>query len=187
VIARLAPQKNHKNLFNALKLLPENLKSKSHCLVIGSGELDNQLRSEVHRLGLRERVSFLGERADVPTILNAIDLLVLPSHWECLPIVILEALASECPVVATSVGGVPEILDEVGWPLVCPGDPKDLARAMSYVLQMPPEKRNRITKAGRKIVLEKFSREVSVIQIERLYHSLLASLTKSNNNPYGVQ
>jgi glycosyltransferase involved in cell wall biosynthesis len=175
IIARLAPQKNHQGLFEALTLLPENLRSKSHCLVIGTGDLENQLRGDVHRLGLQESVSFLGERSDVPIILSAIDLLVLPSHWECLPIVILEALASRCPIVATAVGGVPEVLDGLGWPLVSPGDSNSLAEAMASILQMPEAERHRIAQAGRQTVMERFSKEASAAQVERLYHSLLAS------------
>lgn len=175
IIARLAPQKNHQGLLEALTLLPENLRSKSHCLIVGSGELERQFRSNVHRLGLQEMVSFLGERTDVPVILGAIDLLVLPSHWECLPIIILEALAARCPIVATAVGGVPEVLNGLGWPLVSPGASSSLAEAIVSVLQMPEAERNRIAKAGRQTVIDKFSKEASVAQVERLYHSLLAS------------
>lgn len=187
IIGRLAPQKNHHSLLEALTLLPENLRSESYCLVIGSGELESQLRSDVHRLGLHEIVSFLGERSDVPIILSAIDVLVLPSHWECLPIVILEALAARCPIVATAVGGVPEVLDGLGWPLVNPGDSSSLAEAMASVLQMSEAERHRIAKAGRQTVMEKFTKEASAAQVERLYHSLLVPIINSSYDHSGVQ
>jgi glycosyltransferase involved in cell wall biosynthesis len=180
VIARLSPQKNHHGLFKALTLLPEDLKSQIHCLIIGSGEIENQVRGDSHRFGLQETVSLLGERSDVPTILRAIDLLVLPSHWECLPIVILEALAAKCPIVATAVGGVPEILAGLGWPLVNPGDSSGLAKAIASVLRMPGADRDRIAEAGRQAVVERFSTRASVAQVESLYHSLLTKLPEDD-------
>lgn len=185
VIARLDPQKNHRGLFEALTLLPEDFWSAGHCLVVGSGELEGQLRSEAREMGLGERVSFLGERGDVPTILQAINLLVLPSHWECLPVVILEALAARCPVVATAVGGVPEILDGIGWPLVTPGDSQGLAEAIAAILQMPEAERDRIAEAGRQAVIKKFSTEASAAQVERLYDDLLAATKESHRSRHG--
>jgi glycosyltransferase involved in cell wall biosynthesis len=187
IIGRLEPQKNHQCLFEALRLLPENLGAESHCLVIGSGDLENQLRGEAHRQGLDGRISFLGERNDVPTILKAIDLLVLPSHWECLPIVLLEALAAECPIVATAVGGVPEVLDGLGWPMVSPGDAVRLAEAIAHVLRMSEAERRCIAKAGRATVMEKFSIEASVTQLEGLYQILLSSASRPGDDGHGDQ
>ena len=178
VVGTLRAEKNHQGLFEALTLIPEDMRSKSHCLVVGSNpyeRFESQLRSEVHRLGLQEIVSFLGQRSDVPTILSAIDLFVLPSYTECSPMVLMEALAARCPVVATTVGGVPEVLNGLGWPLVSPGDSSSLADAIVNVLQMPVEERNRMAEVGRQTVVEKFSKEASVAQVEQLYHSLLAS------------
>lgn len=174
-IARLVPQKNHQGLLKSLTLLPESIRSTTHCLFIGTGDLENQLRNDVYNLGLQENVSFLGERTDIPIILRAIDLLVLPSHWECLPMTILEALAAKCPVVATAVGGVPEILQRVGWPLVSPNDSSGLSEAIVSVLQMSEVERDKITEFGRQVVVENFSKEASVAEIERLYHLHLTS------------
>jgi glycosyltransferase involved in cell wall biosynthesis len=179
IIARLVPQKNHRGLFAALTRLPDALKEDVHCLVIGSGDLEAPLRRDVTSMGLQDRVSFLGERTDIPVVLQAIDLLTLPSHWECLPSIISEALASKCPVVATAVGGVPEILDGVGWPLVQPNNVDNLTAALTHVLQMPDQERNKIADAGRQRILQKFSKEVFVAQVERLYSSLLNSSAKT--------
>ncbi|HIE54959.1 MAG TPA: glycosyltransferase, partial [Chromatiaceae bacterium] len=85
VIARLAPQKNHKGFLQALALLPPGLRANMHCLLVGSGALQADLTREARQLGLAEQISFLGERQDVPVILRALDLLALPSYWECLP------------------------------------------------------------------------------------------------------
>lgn len=182
IVARLFPQKNHKGFFAALKLLPEEITEKCHCLIVGGGDLETQLRSEVQKLGLQKMVSFLGERTDVPTILRAIDLLVLPSHWECLPMIVLEALASKCPVVATAVGGIPEILSLVNWPTPEPHNPLALAEAMKVVFQMTPEEREQITEIGRQAIIKKFSKESSVMELEKVYDSLLTSCDGSSLN-----
>jgi glycosyltransferase involved in cell wall biosynthesis len=174
VIARLEPQKNHRGLFEALSLLPDDVRSEVHCLIVGSGYLEKRLRKEVWGWGLGNDVSFLEERKDVPTILKAIDVLVLPSHWECLPVVLLEALAAGCPIVATCVGGVPEVLAEVGWPLVGPNDPQGLAEAITEVLCMPETRRRSIAGAGRRTVKRRFSRQVAAAEAESLYESLLS-------------
>lgn len=173
IVGRLVPQKNHQCLFGALKLLPEHIKSNVRCLVVGSGYLERPLRAKVQSLGLEEVVSFLGERRDVPRILKAIDLLVHPSYMECMPMVILEALSAKCPIVATDVGGIPEVLHGIGWPLIKPGNAGELADAIACVLQMSESEKSRIAASGRRLVEGKFSREASVSVVENLYHSLV--------------
>lgn len=176
VIGRLAPQKNHTGLFEALLLLPEALRRQIYTVLVGSGALESELRQQAQGLGLQDQVVFLGERNDVPVILRALDLFVLPSHWECLPSVLSEAMASRCPVVATAVGGVPEIIGNTGWPLVEPGDPAALAQAITEVLQMPPAKRDLMTESSRQRIINQFGKERSTAEIEALYESLLARL-----------
>lgn len=176
VVGRLAPQKNHIGFLKALKLLPEALQKEVHAVLVGSGDLEAKLRQEVRALGLEDQVVFLGERTDVPVVLHALDLLVLPSHWECLPSVLSEAMVSRCPIVATAVGGVPEIIGNTGWPLVPPGDTNALAQAMAKVLQMPPARREQMTEASRQRIISNFSKEQSINQLEELYESLLDTL-----------
>lgn len=174
VVARLFPQKNHQGFLEALTLLPPELLATIHCLFIGSGPLEAQLRNEVKRLGLAEKVSFLGERTDVPDLLAASDVLVLPSHFECLPSVISEAMAAECAVVATAVGGIPEMLEGVGWPLVPPGDSQQLAEAITCVLELSEAEQLRRINQGKKVVQDRFSKEQSVLKTQHLYETLLA-------------
>ncbi|NKQ36523.1 MAG: glycosyltransferase [Chloroflexi bacterium] len=176
IIGRLAAQKNHKSFLQALTLLPPDLRAEIHCLLVGSGDLEAELRWQVQALGLQDQVVFLGERTDVPVILRALDLFVLPSHWECLPSVLSEAMASRCPVVATAVGGVPEIIGNTGWPLVESGDPAALAQAITEALQMPPAKRDHMTEISRQRIINQFGKERSTAEIEALYESLLARL-----------
>lgn len=176
VVARLFPQKNHQGFLKAISLLsPEHL-AQVHCLLIGSGPLEDQLKGEVKRLGLQETVSLLGERTDVPQLLAASDLLVLPSHFECLPSVVSEAMAARCAVVATAVGGIPEMLGDVGWPMVPPGNAAQLAEAITCVLELGEAERNRLLDRGEQVVRERFSKPQSVRQTQQLYERLLATL-----------
>lgn len=131
-IARLAPQKGVDCLLRAVALL----RGSGHRVVpviVGDGPL----REELERLArdLDVPAVFLGYRCDVAELLAAFDLFVLPSLTEGLPLVILEALAAGCPVVASKVGGVPEAVDDgrTGW-LVAPDEPAALARALSDAL-----------------------------------------------------
>jgi glycosyltransferase involved in cell wall biosynthesis len=173
MVARLFSQKNHQGLLEALSLLPDETRAGLHCLLVGSGELEDQLRQQVAQMGLQEMVSFLGERSDIPTILCGSDLLVLPSHYECLPSVISEAMAAGCPVVATAVGGIPEMLAGVGWPMVEPGDTTGLAEAITAVLHLPPTQRQHNIACGQQIVRERFGKEQSIARLEALYVTLL--------------
>lgn len=173
MIARLAPQKNHNGFFEALTLLPQEIKSNMHCLLIGSGDLKGELEQKASKLGLKDSISFLGERSDIPDVLTALDLFVLPSFWECLPSVVSEAMAMECPVVATRVGGVPEMIGDVGWPLVEPNDTAALSQAILDVWQLSPEERKCRVTAGRQRVEEVFNLKTAVIRLEALYDSLL--------------
>lgn len=178
VIARLAAQKNHALLFKAMGLLPEHIRSETECLVIGSGPLEASLRDLSYREGLDGKVSFLGERSDIPIVLRAIDLLVLPSHWECLPVVLLEALAAGTPVVATSVGGIPEIVQQLNWPLVDHTDPAALAAGIARVASMSASERAEMTKASKLLVKSQFTRAASTSAVEALYDSLGATSGK---------
>ena len=100
---------------------------------IGEGELKDELRARTAALGLRDRVSFLGRLPpdEVALRISASDVLCLPSRREGCPNVVLEALASGRPVVAASVGGVPELLHDGNGVMVPPADPPALAAAIA--------------------------------------------------------
>lgn len=175
LIGRLANQKNHLALLKAFQQLPTDIQNKSLCVFIGSGELELLLKEKVVEMDLKDRVRFLGERRDIPILLQALDLLVLPSHWECLPMILIEALAAKCPIIATNVGGVPEIVEGIGWPLIPPQNVDALVSAIIEVLQMSEVEKDRIGDAGTHRVTSVFSKEASVSQLENLYDSLLAA------------
>jgi glycosyltransferase involved in cell wall biosynthesis len=120
--------------------MPEILRRwpKAMLLVIGRGELEVALKEQVERLAIGVNVKFLGMRQDVPRLLSVVDTFVLPSLSEGLSLALLEAMASEKPVVATRVGGNPELIDHgrTGF-LVQPEDTRDLAANLVTLLSDP--------------------------------------------------
>jgi len=135
-VGNLKPVKGVDVLVEAVSRLPEALRSRLLVAIVGSGDLEAGLRSRAAELGLEEQVRFVGRRphAEVPTWLTAADALCLPSRMEGCPNVILEALASGRPVIASRVGGIPELMDDSCGALAQPESPADLARAIHTVL-----------------------------------------------------
>jgi glycosyltransferase involved in cell wall biosynthesis len=130
-VAALADKKGHRYLLEALSDLPDVTLD-----VVGDGELRGQLERRAAALGLGDRVRFLGERSkqEVAELMRGADLFVLPSLAENLPVVLIEAQASGLPAVATSVGGVAELVDDAAGALVPPADPPALADAIRATL-----------------------------------------------------
>jgi glycosyltransferase involved in cell wall biosynthesis len=147
-VARLDPQKNPLGLIEAFgRALGGD--PRCHLLLAGDGSLREQARAHVERLGLSARVHFLGVRDDIPALLAACDLFALASHWEGNPISVMEAEAAGLPVIATAVGGVPELVtDGVTGLLVAAGDGGALAGALG-LLARDEERRQRIADAAR--------------------------------------
>ncbi|MDP6435905.1 MAG: glycosyltransferase [Gammaproteobacteria bacterium] len=108
--------------------------------IIGAGPLEGKLRERVREAGMESAIHFVGqvEHTALADWMNAADFLCLPSHHEGLPNVLLESLACGLPVVATAVGGVPEIIDDSNGRLTLPGDPLALTTAMASVLERKP-------------------------------------------------
>lgn len=132
-VARLAPQKGLADFLSAAAMLCPN--ASTSFVVAGDGPLRESLESKAHTLGLSGRVFFLGHLADVPSLLRALDIFVLPSLTEGFPLSLLEAMAAGLPVVATRVGGIPEIVNHGATGLLVPsGSPKDLAGAILELL-----------------------------------------------------
>jgi glycosyltransferase involved in cell wall biosynthesis len=139
-IARLAPQKGVRYLIQAAALIPAGLRPVF--LVVGEGPLRAELEASARNAGVADRFIFTGLRSDIPLILGALDLLVLPSVTEGLPLVLLEAMAASLPVVATRVGGVPEaVVDGKTGIVVPPQDAPALAAAIAALLAAPDRAR----------------------------------------------
>ena len=172
MIARFHRAKGHSYLMEAMPYILDQF-PKAKVLLIGGGELRPTIKEKVQKLGLTDSIIFTGIRQDIPRILSALDLFVLPSLWEGLGIAILEAMAAGLPVVATRVGGIPEVVeDRVTGLLVPPRDPEALAKAIIALLQ-DRERAKDMGRAGRERVEKHFSVERMVQQTEALYEELI--------------
>jgi glycosyltransferase involved in cell wall biosynthesis len=171
-VGRLDTQKGLPYLLEAAELVTRG-HPEVRFLVVGEGPRRGDLVRHRDRLGLTERVWFLGFRTDVPQILADSDVFVLPSLWEGLPIALLEAMAAGLPVVATDVPGVTEVVTDGETGLVVPGkDVGALAGALSRLLD-DPDLRLGLARAGRRKVEEEFGWEKVVATTMSLYERLL--------------
>ena len=171
VIARLTEQKGHRFLFEALAERPEL--SPVQLIVIGDGDSRDALRERADALGLTSRVHFLGARRDLGNLLGAMDVFVMPSLWEGLPLSLMLAMSASLPVVATAVAGIPEVVDDdrTGV-LVPPGDPAALGAALGRVFG-DAALRERLGRDARNSVLPRFGVDRYVESIVALYDRLL--------------
>jgi glycosyltransferase involved in cell wall biosynthesis len=171
IVARLAPVKNHELLLGAWKLVLEGC-PEAVLLVVGNGSQESRLRAQAASLGLGDAVRFLGFRLDIPELLQALDVFVLSSRSEGLSLTLLEAEAAGLPIVATRVGGNPEVVcDGESGILVPSGEPRPLAEALARLLQ-DPALRARMGERGRSLYREHFTLEAMVRGYERVYRRL---------------
>ena len=133
-IGRLAAQKGFAVLLDAA-VRWQDLQPEPSLVIVGDGPLEAELRYQAAALGLA--ATFTGQRSDVPALLAAADVFVLPSAWEGQALILQEALHAGVPIVATRVGGNPDLLGEDAALLVPPGDPRRLADAVRSVLADP--------------------------------------------------
>lgn len=167
-VGRLAVQKDPLNLLNALRLLP-----RGRLALVGDGPLKPRVERFVRRHRLSDRVRVLGHREDVPHILAASDLFVLPSRWEGFPFTVIEAMLAGLPVVASYVGGVPELVEDgVTGFLVSPRDPEVLAEAVHKLIEHE-ELRNKMGRAGQEQALREGALERMLDKTREVYARLL--------------
>jgi glycosyltransferase involved in cell wall biosynthesis len=170
-VGRLAPQKGVADLITALDLL-QHVRPELCTLIVGDGPERDSLRDLAHAFELNGRVRFLGHRDDVPQLLAAADLLVLPSLYEGLPNVVLEAMRFRKPVVATAAPGTTEVVipNETGL-LVPVHDTKELARAIRAIVD-DSALAHRLGEAGRARAERDFRVETMVERFASLYEGL---------------
>jgi glycosyltransferase involved in cell wall biosynthesis len=171
-VAALEERKGHRFLLEAATLLKrEGIRAKYR--IAGEGGEREALQEMVSAAGLRDEVVLMGFLSDIPRFLSEIDLFVLPSVYEGLGVAVLEAMAAGKPVVASSVGGVPELIeDQVTGLLVPPKDPAVLARAISRLLSDRTFARQ-LAERAREEVQRHFTVEQMAKQNEDYYHELL--------------
>jgi glycosyltransferase involved in cell wall biosynthesis/protein-tyrosine-phosphatase len=157
-VGRLSAVKGHATLLRAARRILHRHPNATF-LIVGSGPLDSELRAEAARLGIGDACVFAGARRDVHDLMAAIDVFVLPSLDEGIPMALLEAMALRIPVVATAVGGVPEVVqDGVTGILVPAADHEALADA-SLRLIADREWAHAVGARGRQLVEQRFTQE----------------------------
>jgi len=172
LVGRLHPAKGHADLLAALAVL-EKERINLRCLLIGSGELREAIEKDIEQRELKNRVILTGQRSDVPRLLAALDVLVMPSRWEGLPMTLLESMAMGKAVVATTVGGIPDVItDNREGLLVAPGDVDALAEALRGMLT-DGALRQRCGARARETLLARFDARRTARAYEALYGSRL--------------
>ncbi|MFM7162401.1 MAG: glycosyltransferase [Planctomycetaceae bacterium] len=175
-VGRLEAQKGPQDLWASAEIVARQVPD-VHWVWVGEGPLRESLEREADRLGLATRLHLVGRRDDVPALMRGACGLVLSSRWEGMPNVVLEALAARCPVIATRVEGIAELIEpgQTGW--VCPPqDPAGLATAQIELLR-DAEQGRRLGEAGRRRVEERFTWDRMAAQYESLYLELLGRPT----------
>jgi glycosyltransferase involved in cell wall biosynthesis len=144
-------------------------------LIVGDGEYGQSLRELVASRQLGNRVFFAGQRSDIPEILAASDLFVLPSLTEALPTVLMEAMAAMKPIVASSVGGIPEMINNrINGMLVSPENSPELADACLQVL-LDKNMAETMGRNGFDVASKKFDIQDQVRKLTNLYQELITN------------
>jgi glycosyltransferase involved in cell wall biosynthesis len=181
VITTVAVLREQKGIQFMIQALPEILRYEPNLtyLIVGDGVYASQLNNLVDDLGLQERVLFTGYRTDIPDILAVSDLFVLPSLGDALPTVLIEALAAGKPIIATQVGGIPEIItDGINGLLVPPADPESLAFACLKILRDRDFSQCIGTK-GVETAKDRFDIKIQVKKLVTLYNDLINQYDKN--------
>jgi len=174
VIGRLSPEKGHALFVRSFREVAQVVPA-ARAVIVGEGQELERLRSAVKTAGLESRVKFAGHHTEISAIYSALDLVVIPSLSEGLPNVLLEAMLHRKAVVATRVGGIPEVMQGgLSKLLVRPGDASELAEAMIEALRNP-RLRVELGDAGARHVLDKFSPSRRAKQILELYRETSAA------------
>ena len=172
-VAHLADHKGQRWLVEAA---PEILarRPETTIVIVGDGELRGELEAQVQALGVGDRVKLPGFRQDVPQLLKAADVFVMPSHMEGLGTSVLDAMAASVPVVGTTAGGMPEMIEDGVTGILCPiKDAGALARGVVRLLEQPELGRELAANAAR-MVRERFSTDAMVEGTLRVYGRLAA-------------
>jgi len=176
--ARLAESKGHQHQIEAMKRLKKRPVWESLCFVwAGSGQTEPALKAQVEALGIAESVKFLGDRSDVCDLLEAADIFVLPSHFEGLPISIMEAMAKGVAVAASDISGIPEGLGDTGKLLSDPNiDPDQTADELAETIELwalQPELRAVTAAAGQQRAAKLFQQSRMLNEYIRLISKVL--------------
>ena len=168
-----------KGLIHLISAAPDILKKfpNTAFVIAGYGVLEKYLKEEVKRLGVDENFFFVGSRLDMPEILQTFDLFVLPSEWEGLPLVLLEAMAAKRAIVATDVGGNSMAIENgLSGSLVPTKNPDTLAKEIIRLLNEPETRKSYADNAYKRFKME-FSAEHMATKHENLYKKLMCDMS----------
>jgi len=175
IVGRISQQKGQRDFLQAARLVA-NRYPDALFLVVGSAD-DEELLAEMHRLaselGLGDKVRFTGHVTDMPALYAALDVLVAPSRWEGFGLMLVEAMASGKPIVASAVGAIPEVVGRDAGLLVPPADPPAIAAAVESLIA-DPARSSQMGRAGRERA-RKFSWEASGERLAALYERVLGT------------
>ncbi len=171
-VGAIVEQKGHRSLVEAAPLVIDQMPHTTF-LIVGSGPLREKLEERVGQLGLGRRFRFLGHREDVPRILGALDLFVMPSLWEGMPYALVEAMAVGVPVVGSDIPGIADIVqpNQTGR-LSPPGDPDALAETICTALREEGRSAT-MAETAREIVGREHSRERMLQSLAGCYERLM--------------
>jgi len=173
IVGRIFPIKNHRLFLDAAAHIAAAEKA-ARFVIVGDGALRHQMEEHAAGLGIADRVIFTGWRRDLPRIYADLDVLVVSSDNEGTPVSAIEAMAAACPVVATRVGGLPDLIDEDETGHLVPrGDAPALAAAVQRLLR-DREAARRLGETARARIAERFTAERLIADIEHFYRDLLA-------------
>lgn len=180
-VGRFSQEKGHLDLIDAVGVLRQNHPGLPHkLLLVGEGPEQDRVRERTRQLNFDKDVIFVGQVPDVRPYYSTADLLVLPSHSEGSPNVLLEAMAWRLPVLATDVGGVSEIVEQNRTAvLVPPHDPDSMARALARLID-DSSLRNRLADASATRVVEHFSPQIYTQSLIKLYSELVTGKAEPN-------
>jgi len=166
-IGNLGQEKGQKYLLQAARGINQNYKNVK-ILLVGDGPLQADLMQQAVQLGLSDSIIFTGYRTDIPRLLSIMDIFVLPSLIEGLPMVLLEAMASKKPIIATNVGAIPKVINNDNGILVEPKDVAGLQHAIENLLQNSAM-RHKYATAGYETVKANFSSDRMCSKYYELY------------------
>ncbi len=176
IVGRIVIVKNHALFLEAAARIRQAI-PEARFAIVGDGDLRPEVEAQVDALGLRDAVTFTGWQRDLAPIYSDMDVLVISSISEGMPVSVIEALAAGCPVVATTVGGLPDLLEHgrLGT-LVPPNDAEALAAAVEQTLCQPPD----VTETQRQMI-DRYGIDRLVTDLDGLYRGLLAKKRRGNS------
>lgn len=201
IVGRLTEIKNHMLFLSAAgsyrKTVGADNNRRVRFLIVGDGNLRAQLEEQARLLGLGDAVDFLGTRSDPENFYPALDIVALTSHNEGTPLTLIEAMANARPVIATTVGGVPDLLGQRrslddGFEVhdrglaVRPGDASGFASGLAGLID-DSELRRELGERGRSFVTQNYSKERLIKDIANLYQDLVGQGHKSGVLEHGVK